>query len=96
MNETDFDFSKAYKVEGWAGVAWRATGYVIEHEVVPVYDEDGEYTGFDDWEEVEDRERVKCYMVGDDAKFTFDVDELTPLDNDEYCSGCGQIGCGWC
>ena len=38
--------------------------------------------------------RVVCVMVGDDRRFTHDVDDLTPLDDDDYCSGCGQIGCG--
>jgi hypothetical protein len=38
---------------------------------------------------------IECHMVGDDRTFTFDVDEATEIDEDEFCHGCGQIGCGW-
>jgi hypothetical protein len=37
--------------------------------------------------------RVVAHMVGDDRRFEFDVDDVSPLD-DDVCS-CGQIGCGW-
>lgn len=33
-------------------------------------------------------------MVGDDRDFTVDLDDLQPLNEDEFCGGCGQIGCG--
>ena len=45
-------------------------------------------------EEIEDRTKVRCIMVGDDREFTFDIEELSPLDEEEFCPGCGQIGCG--
>jgi hypothetical protein len=37
-------------------------------------------------------------MVGDDRVFAFEVDELTKLDEADFCHQCGQIGCthdGW-
>jgi hypothetical protein len=43
--------------------------------------------------EYENRERVRAVMVGDDREFTFDVDEVTPLAEGDYCPECGQIGC---
>ena len=39
-------------------------------------------------------DRVQCVMIGDDRKYVFYVDELEPISDDEYCHGCGQIGCG--
>lgn len=68
----------AYRVTGYDGVAW----YVLGWEVEP-----GE-------EEMEATGRVVAVMVGDDRRFTFDLDELSPLGEGEYCPDCGQIGCG--
>jgi len=36
---------------------------------------------------------VRAVMVGDDREHTFDVDELTQIDDDAYCAECGQVGC---
>jgi hypothetical protein len=41
-----------------------------------------------------DTDRVVAVMIGDDREFTFDVEDLTALDRDEFCGECGQIGCG--
>ena len=90
---TDFDFTAAYKLENHAGIAWRATSYKKEYDFSPVYDEDGEYTGYDDYEEYDDKSQVICHMIGDDVDFTFYVDELIKIDESEYCPECGQIGC---
>lgn len=35
-----------------------------------------------------------CVMVGDDRHWSFDPDDVAPLDDDDYCHECGQIGCG--
>ena len=32
--------------------------------------------------------------VGDDATHLVHKDDVAPLARDEYCGGCGQIGCG--
>ena len=37
--------------------------------------------------------KVVAVMVGDDHRFTFDPDDLTPLGETDYCGSCGQIGC---
>lgn len=37
---------------------------------------------------------VLAVMVGDDVRHHVDVDDLEPVEDDDYCGGCGQIGCG--
>ncbi len=72
----------AYRIRGEAGVAFWALGWET------VADEDTEWSGI--------RVRtgkVVCMMVGDDRHFAFDPDDLTPLKEEDYCGGCGQIGC---
>lgn len=76
----------AYRVTGHPGVAWSVWGFVTTR------DEEYEWTGM----EYEDTGRVRAHMIGDDYEFQFGTDELEVLGEDEYCSGCGQIGCGWC
>lgn len=78
-----FCLEKRYRVEGWSGIAWYVRGYEV------IRDEDYEWSGI----EYENRERVVCIMVGDDRPFTFGIDELTPLEEGDYCPECGQIGC---
>jgi hypothetical protein len=92
----EFDFAPAYKVAGQEGIAWRVTSYAKEDCLVEDYfeDEDG-VVSYAEWEEVEDRSRVIAHMIGDDSNWTFDITDLTPLEDDEYCSSCGQVGCGW-
>lgn len=87
MTETEqtFDFTKTYVADGWgAGIAWRVTGWE------EVDDEDTEWSGY----KVRTGQLV-AHMVGDDRDFTFDADDLTAIDEDAYCSCCGQVGCGW-
>ena len=79
----DFDFHSRYRIEDYGGVAWYVVGYEKTR------DEDYEWTGI----EHENRERVVAIMVGDDRRFTFDVDELIKIDDEDYCPECGQLGC---
>lgn len=44
-------------------------------------------------EEIEDRTRVVAHMIGDDHPFTFDIEDLEPIGDLDYCAQCGQIGC---
>lgn len=73
----------AYRVRGYGGVAWRVYGWETEP------DEDTEWSGY----EVR-TSQVVCVMVGDNRRFTFDLEDVTPLNRAEYCGVCGQIGCG--
>lgn len=34
-------------------------------------------------------------MVGDDHAWHVEVDDITELEEDEFCGECGQVGCGW-
>ena len=73
----------AYTVSGYRGIAW----YVMGWETAP--DEDTEWSG------VEERTgQVVAVMVGDDRRFTFSPEDVTPVAREAYCGGCGQIGCG--
>lgn len=91
-DSNEFDFKAAYKVEGYEGVAWRAYGYATDHEAIMVELDEDEW--YEEYEEYEDRSRVKCHMVGDDREFIFDTYYLTKLEEDQFCPECGQIGCG--
>ena len=80
-----FDFETTYTAAGWsAGIAWRAFAF----ETDP--DEDTEWTGIEN-----PTGRVLAHMVGDDRTFAFDPDDLEPIADEDYCSCCGQVGCGW-
>lgn len=81
--ETALDFAARYRVAGYGAAAW----YLVEYE--QVRDEDYEWTGITE----ENRSNVRAVMVGDDCAFTIDVDDLTLIDEDDYCHECGQIGC---
>ena len=79
------DMGAHYKVAGWgAGIAFYLLGYVMTR------DEDYEWTGIEE----EDRGRVRAVMVGDDRVFEVDVDDLEMIGEEDFCRGCGQIGCG--
>jgi hypothetical protein len=39
--------------------------------------------------------QVETHMVGDDTTFIFDTQEVTKIEDEDFCGGCGQIGCGW-
>ena len=80
-DDTYFD-ADAYTIDRYDGIAWYALGW----ETKP--DEDTEWSGY----EVKTG-RVVCRMIGDDKDFTFEPDSLTPLEREDYCGQCGQIGC---
>jgi len=72
----------AYRVRGYQGVAFHARGW----ETVP--DEDTEWSG------CENRTgHVVVTMIGDDQRIVVDPEDLTPIDREEYCGECGQLGC---
>ena len=83
--ETDdarFD-ADAYQVKGYDGVAWNVLGWETEP------DEDTEWSGCENRTGL-----IVCVMVGDDRHHSFDEDWITPIAREDYCGGCGQIGCG--
>ncbi len=71
------------ETNGRYAVAWRIRGWETEP------DEDTEWSG------IENRTgRIVAVMVGDDARHTFDPDDLSPIPDLAYCAECGQMGCG--
>lgn len=103
-NAVTLDRTVAYAVDGYSGVAWRvlgpATTTTYEGDVLVCNDDECDHLLSEvcwtegDYERVYDESRVRAVMIGDDREHTFDVEELTPLDRDEFCGECGQIGCG--
>jgi hypothetical protein len=71
-----------YRVRQYAGVAFRVYGWETEP------DADTEWSGY----EVRTG-KVVAVMVGDDHRHIIDREDLTPLDEDDFCHVCGQIGC---
>jgi len=78
------DLEAYYTVAGYGGIAWYLLGPVM------VRDKDYEWTGI----EYEDEDKVRAVMVGDDKVHEVEKSELKLLDEDDFCHGCGQVGCG--
>lgn len=76
------DTDARYRVAGYDGIAFRWYG----DETAP--DEDTEWSGYE-----VPTGRVVMVMVGDDRRYSIDPADCTILADDDYCPGCGQIGC---
>jgi hypothetical protein len=50
---------------------------------------------YSDPELIENTDCVVCVMVGDDRKYVFHIDYLTPIDTNSFCPDCGATDCGW-
>lgn len=72
----------AYTVSEYRGIAWSVYGLELEP------DEDTHWSGC-----MNRTGKILARMIGDDRFFTFDPDEVTPIQEDEYCAECGQVGC---
>lgn len=98
------DFDAHYAVAGHAGIAF----YLIGYGTMEYYE--GDFLICDNpecdhamsemcWSEgdtslITDHDWVRAVMVGDDRVHEIDVDDLTMIEEDDYCHECGQIGCG--
>jgi hypothetical protein len=88
-----------YTVAGYRGIAFYLVGYVTEWtDEEWIYDGEGDPDDESSYlycepEEIENQSMVRAVMVGDDRVSTVDVDDLTLIHEDDYCPGCGQIGC---
>jgi len=99
----DLDFGARYSVDGYRGIAFYLTGYATEwteerwilacDDDIWDHDHDGACYLYDEPEEVERHDQVRAVMVGDDRTHIVDVDDLTEIAEEDYCPGCGQIGC---
>lgn len=94
MSKT-IDFSAHYMVDGYNGVA-----FWLKRHATTIYEVEHEYTDIDgntlieySYEEDIDPDMVIAVMVGDDREHLVHVSNLELLEDDDYCSTCGQIGC---
>lgn len=93
----ELDYDARYTVDGYDGVAFYIYGYQqIWEPYTSIYeDEDGneyeEESGEGEWHDNPDI--LLMVMVGDDRKFEVDPADITKIDDNDYCSECGQIGC---
>lgn len=71
------------QVKGHAGMAF----YFIKLETEP--DEDTDWSGY----EAPTGKAIVC-MVGDDYKWSVDPEDISPLDDEDFCHGCGSMDCG--
>ena len=94
-----FDTTKTYAVKGYSGIAFRFHSWpmVWDPYLSLMQDDEGneweEDCGDGEWVEQLDGDKANFCMVGDDKVFTHDINDLTPLEDDDYCHSCGQIGC---
>lgn len=87
--KTEFKVGDRVEVGTYPGIAF----YIHKKatSVIPMMDdEDGEIY---DYEEVDIPDTWVCIMVGDDREHEVEEEDMTLLDPEDYCCGCGQIGC---
>jgi hypothetical protein len=94
----------AFYLMGWAQ-EWTEEGYTLAcagedaHRAIHdplAKDDDGHVSAcwlYNEPEQVDRTDQVIAVMVGDDREHIVDVSDLTEIDPDAYCSGCGQVGC---
>ena len=93
-----------YRVEGWPKIAVWIKGWTKEERYEGDYlvceDEDCDHSASEMcWTEgdtsIIEGDMLRVVMVGDNAEHIVDPEDLVVISDDEYCSCCGQIGCGW-
>lgn len=96
MLASEVDFGMYVVANGYSGIAFWVDDWAkeVKEEMFSFLEEEsGELDwGWDEVEIVSDH-MVECYMVGDDRKFVFDLDDLTAINVNDFCRSCGQIGC---
>lgn len=103
MEASELDFTARYSVRGYRGIAFYLLGYATEQQyegdLLLCDDEECDHQTSEmcwaegDWSIVTDTDKVRAVMVGDDREHIIDIDDLTKIADDDYCHGCGQIGC---
>jgi hypothetical protein len=89
MTETIDPFAGAFTVDGWDGIAWRAIEYKKMH--VELIDDEWVDNAYS--EPIENTDWIVAVMIGDDRRHEIEVSEITMIDDDDYCSECGSMGC---
>ncbi len=100
---TRLDLDAYYTVKGYRGMAFAVVGYATKYvegeTILDCENPNCEHTSSWCWyelegEEVPDYTTVRAIMVGDDREHFVALEDLTPIAEDDFCHGCGQIGCG--
>ncbi len=100
MKAEELNFEDArYSVAGYSGIAFYLHKWPAVWEPHYVYfpaeddcqEEWAEEGG--EWVHGVPGDNVVAIMVGDDREFIIDIDDLTLLDDKDYCYVCGQVGC---
>lgn len=76
----------AFRCDDFKGIALRFDSWTDLNE----------YNGYE-YEELEDDYEITSaffHMVGDDTTYLIEISEVEIINDDEFCGGCGQIGCG--
>lgn len=103
MTNGPLDLNAHYAVDGCPGVAFYIDRYGTEEyyegDELICDDAECDHTLSEMcWAEGDtsiliDYQTAIVVMVGDDREHVVDTERLTPLDDDDYCGVCGQIGC---
>ena len=92
------DFNARYSHPRFKGIALRISGYPkvwVPYTSLEIDDDGNEYEeDSGEWKLDETSGSIYVVMVGDDYKNLVDVSDLTVISEDDFCDGCGQIGCG--
>ena len=105
ITEINFeDTDLVFEVDGYKGIAFRFVKFPkksVNWDDFVVYNDDGDVIYEiepDPDEELEDDiecGQVYVRMIGDNQLHLVDIDDLTILDEEEFCYSCGQVGCQW-
>lgn len=82
---------KVYQWKSCRGVAVRVYGWEAEPDISTDEDTGEEYW---DSESLKSTGRIVVVMVGDDYRHLADPEDVEEIAEEDYCSSCGQIGCG--
>ena len=83
----------AYTIRGHAGIAWYVLGWETEPGACEWFDEDSQTWEHDEEPELVRTGRIVAIMIGDDHRWTFNPEDIAPLEREDYCGECEQMGC---
>jgi hypothetical protein len=84
---------KVYRWKRCKGVAVRVYGWEAEPDI-ELGNEDNGGEDYWDGESMRSTGRIVVVMVGDDYRHIADPEDVEEIAEEDYCSSCGQIGCG--
>ena len=87
----------AFYIKGYAQI-WEPYTYLAHYNDCETPERDPEECckvemESDDGEWTDDTSTLLAVMVGDDHEYRVSPDDITPIEEGDYCHECGQIGC---